>query len=143
MKPSALSRITEIIAAVFILLFVYTATSKLFSHQTFIITLNKSPLISFASGFLSWAIPVIEILIAVLLFVPRFRGIGLIASFSLMTIFTIYIAYMLVTSSHLPCSCGGVISKLSWPQHLWLNAFLTILAATTLFINNRLKFLLQ
>lgn len=143
MKPSALSRITEIIAALFILLFVYTATSKLFSHQAFVVTLNRSPLIAFAGNFLSWAIPAIEILIATLLFVPRFRRTGLIASFILMTMFTIYIAYMLATSSHLPCSCGGVISKLSWPQHLWLNVLLVTLAATALFLNNRLKFLLQ
>lgn len=143
MKPTALSKIIEIIAAVFILLFVYTATSKLLSHQTFLINLKKSPLIGFASSFLGWTIPVTEIIIAVLLFVPRYRRTGLLFSFGLMTVFTLYIAYMLMTSSHLPCSCGGVISKLTWQQHLWLNVFLTLIAATAIYLNNRLKFLLQ
>jgi hypothetical protein len=143
MKPTVLSKAIEIIAALFILLFVYTATSKLLSHQTFVISLHKSPLLSFASGFLAWAVPVIEIAISVLLFVPRLRRTGLVSAFGLMTLFTAYIAFMLMTSSHLPCSCGGIISKLSWQQHLWLNVFLTALAATSICLNNRLKFLLQ
>lgn len=143
MKHSSLAKTIEIIAAVFILLFVYTATSKLLAHQTFIINLEKSPLVGSASSFLSWAVPTIEIVISILLFVPRFRKTGLLFSFSLMTLFTAYIGYMLITSSHLPCSCGGVISKLSWQQHLWLNIFLTLLAATAMYLNNRLKFLLQ
>ena len=143
MKPSALAKTTEIISALFILLFVYTATSKLLSHQAFVINLEKSPLIGFASGLLSWAVPIIEIVISVLLFVPRFRKTGLVSSFGLMTVFTVYIAYMLTTSSHLPCSCGGVISKLTWQQHLWLNVFLTLLAATAMYLNIRQKFLLQ
>lgn len=143
MKPLALSKAIEIIAALFILLFVYTATSKLLSHQTFLIILKKSPLIGFASGLLSWGVPAIEIAISVLLFLPHLRKLGLIASLSLMTLFTLYIAFMLITSSNLPCSCGGVISKLSWQQHLWLNVFLTIAAALAIYFNNRLKFLLQ
>jgi len=143
MKPATLSKAIEIIAAIFILLFVYTATSKLLSHQTFVINLKKSPLIGFASGFLSWAVPVIEITISILLFVPPLRKTGLVSSFGLMTLFTVYIAYMLMTSSRLPCSCGGVISKLSWQQHLWLNVFLTLLAATAMYLSKRQKFLLQ
>jgi hypothetical protein len=29
----------------------------------------------------------------------------------------------------LPCSCGGIINRLSWPQHLVLNVVLTALTA--------------
>lgn len=143
MKPVALSKTIEIIAALFILLFVYTATSKFLSHRIFVITLSESPLLSFASGFIAWAIPALEILISVVLFMPSHRRAGLIASLILMIVFTIYIAYMLMTSSNLPCSCGGIVSKLSWRQHLWLNVFLAALAATGLYFSNRLKFLLQ
>jgi len=143
MKPSTLTRTTEIIAAIFILLYVYTATSKLLSHNAFVVTIKNSPLIGFAGSLLSWTIPLIEISISVLLLIPKFRTEGLLASFILMTLFTIYIAYMLLTSSHLPCSCGGVISKLSWKAHLWLNVLFTVLAAVPLYLQQRLKFLLQ
>ena len=143
MKPAALSKAIEIIAACFILLFIYTATSKLLSYETFVINIKKSPLIGFASSFLGWTIPVTEIVIAVLLFVPRYRRTGLFFSFGLMAVFTTYIAYMLIISSQLPCSCGGIISKLSWRQHLWINVFLTLVAAIAIYFNNRLKSLFE
>ena len=143
MKSSTLAKTTEIIAALFILLFVYTATNKLLLHNTFLISLEKSPLIGFASDILSWLIPSVEILISLMLLIPRFRKVGLLASFILMTSFTIYIAYMLITSPYLPCSCGGVINKLSWEGHLWLNIFLMLLAAAPLYLQKRLKFLFE
>jgi len=143
MKPAALSKTVEVISALFILLFVYVATDKLLSHASFVINLKKSPLIGFASRFLSWAVPAIELLISAMLFIPRFRRVGLMAAFFLMTVFTAYIAYMLISSSHLPCSCGGIITRLSWKQHLWLNLALTLLAATGLFLNKRLNFLFE
>lgn len=143
MKPTPLSKTIEIITAIFILLFVYTAVSKLLSYRLFVISLQKSPVIGFASGLLGWAIPLIEILISVFLFLPQLRIFGLVASFCLMLLFTIYIAYMVIASSHLPCSCGGVISRLSWSQHLWLNVFLTVLAASAVYLQKKLNFLLQ
>lgn len=143
MKPIALSKGIEIIAAIFILLFVYTATSKLLTHRLFVITLKDAGIRNFAIDFLSWTIPAAELIISFLLFIPNYRTIGLIGSFGLMLLFTVYIAYMLITSSHLPCSCGGIISKLSWQQHLWLNVFLASLAASAIYMNKRLKFLLQ
>lgn len=143
MKPTALSKAIEFITAIFILLFVYTATSKLFTHRLFIITLKEAGVLNSASDFLSWAVPAMEIVISFLLLIPNYRTIGLIASFGLMLLFTAYVAYMLITSSHLPCSCGGIINKLSWQQHFWLNVFLTLLAASAIYLNKRLKFLLQ
>jgi hypothetical protein len=143
MKSSAISKTIEIISAVFILLFIYTAVSKLMTHQTFLNSLKGSPLLNFASPFLSWTVPAVEILIAAMLFTPNYREAGLFATFYLMVLFTIYIAYMLLAVSHLPCSCGGIISKLSWKQHLYLNTFFIVLAVTGIYFNKRLKFLLQ
>lgn len=143
MKPSAQTKTTEIISALFLLLFVYTATSKFITHNAFLVTLKESGILNFASNFLSWAVPAVEIVVSFMLFIPYSRTVGLICSFALMLLFTIYIAYMLMTSPHLPCSCGGIIGMLSWKAHLWLNIFLTMLAATAMYFNIRLKFLLQ
>jgi len=143
MKPAFLSKTIELVSALFILVFVYTATSKLLHHESFVFTLKKSPVTDFAGTFLSWAIPAIELLISLMLFVPRLRELGLYAAFGLMILFTSYIVYMLIFSSRLPCSCGGVINKLSWNQHLWLNVFLTMMAAAAILINRQIKFLLQ
>jgi len=143
MKFTAVTRTIEIISALFILVFVYTATAKLLSHHSFLVTLKTAPLINFAAPFLSWTIPAIELLISILLFIPQFQKMGLYASLTLMTLFTTYVAAMLLASSHLPCSCGGMITHLSWKQHLWLNVFLTALAATGIYLYTRTKFLLQ
>jgi hypothetical protein len=143
MKPAAINKAIELIAAVFILLFVYTAVTKLISHKVFLITLNASPILNFAGGFLSWAVPVVELVIVASLFMPRYRSNGFIAAAIMMMLFTIYIGYMLISASKLPCSCGGIIKNLSWRQHLGLNVFLTAMALTAIFLNKRLKFLLQ
>lgn len=39
-----------------------------------------------------------------------------------MTMFTAYIISILNFASYVPCSCGGVLEKLSWSEHLIFNA---------------------
>ena len=129
--------IIEITAAIFILLFVYTAVSKFMNIQKFQVSLQSSPVLSFAPEIISVAIPVIEIVIASLLFFPATRKWGFISSLILMTGFTFYIAYMLLFSPKLPCSCGGIVGELSWRQHLFVNLILTSLAATAVFIQTK------
>jgi hypothetical protein len=74
----------------------------------------------------SWAVPVTELAAAGLLLIRRTRRIGLFVSLALMVSFTLYLAFMLGTEKHLPCSCGGVMSAMSWGQHLVFNIFFTI-----------------
>ena len=49
-------------------------------------------------------------------------------SLILVTAFTSYIICMKAFVEKLPCSCGGVIAKLSWNQHLLLNLGFVLLA---------------
>jgi hypothetical protein len=142
MKYTAFTKIIELIAALFILLFVYTAASKFLAQTLFLYTLKGLPLIGFAAAYLAWIIPALEVLAAILLFFPTTRRLGFMLALALMSAFTIYVGYMITTSTHLPCSCGGIIASLSWKQHLWLNVFLTAVA-TVPFITTRHKFLLQ
>src|ERR1044072_2670219 len=118
----------EIIGGLFILLFLYTALSKLSEIALFRLVLRSSPLISDYANLVSILIPVSEILVSLLLFIPGTRRRGLYAAFLLMLIFTLYLAYMLSFTRQLPCSCGGVISRLSWKQHLVFNIAFTLLA---------------
>lgn len=119
---------TNIISAVFILLFVYTALNKLIEINNFQNVLAKSPLLHRHAIKLSWIIPVAELIISILLFVPSTKSYGLYAAALLMFIFTGYIAYMLKFASELPCSCGGILSSLSWKQHLIFNILFCLLA---------------
>lgn len=88
---------------------------------------------------LSWALPMSELFAAVLLFFPAMRKFGFIFSFFLMLVFSSYIIYMILFSKNLPCSCGGVISQMTWYQHLIFNIFFTVLAAFALRITFRNK----
>ena len=139
MKTLKKTIIPEIISAMFILLFVYTATTKLIEHESFKAVLSQSPLIGIEATLISWVLPVLELLIAILLFFPAMRTWGFTGAFILMAIFTFYIAYMILFAKNLPCSCGGVISRMSWSQHLIFNIFFTALAVIALWLTLRNK----
>jgi hypothetical protein len=109
-----------------VFLFVYTATSKLFRLEIFQIQLGKFPWIKNMAPVIAWAVPAVELAAAGLLLTRRARRIGLYISLTLMVLFTLYLAFMLGTEKHLPCSCGGVISSMSWKQHLVFNLFFSV-----------------
>jgi uncharacterized membrane protein YphA (DoxX/SURF4 family) len=112
----------EITCSLLILLFIYAAFSKLFDYKTFQQQLKASTLLHPFSAILTWAVPLIEIGTSLLLIIDRTRFFGLYASLLLLLLFTIYIIIMLFSVSHLPCSCGGIIKKLSWSQHIAFNS---------------------
>jgi hypothetical protein len=120
--------IIEIISGLFILLYIYTAVSKLNQLETFESVISRSPLIEGKAHFTARAIPIVEILVSLLLFLPFTRLLGLYSSLALMVAFTAYLAYIIKFAPHLPCSCGGVIGSLTWQQHLVFNVFFTLLA---------------
>lgn len=53
-------------------------------------------------------------------------------SFVLLLVFTGYIALMYRTSDNLPSSCGGILEKMSWHQHMYFNISRVILSIVTL-----------
>ena len=120
----------EIISFLLVFLFVYAAFSKLFNYTDFKNQLSKSPLIHSLYEPVSIILPLTEIVTAVLLCIESTRKTGLVLSFILMTLFTLYIIYMLLFEKHLPCSCGGVLKQMTWKQHLVFNIFFTALAFT-------------
>jgi len=132
MKVSASIKkgILEIICLLYILLFVYAAVSKLLDFENFQVQLGQSPLLSAFAGSVSWGVPLVELIIALLLLIPRFRFIGLLAAFSLMIMFTTYIIIILNYSSSIPCSCGGILENLDWTEHLVFNILFVLLAFT-------------
>lgn len=127
----------EIISSLLILLFVYTAISKLMVLSTFEYTLTKSPLLEWAAGPLSVGVPVLELIIAVLLLVPRTRLTGLYLYTGLMLMFTLWIGYLLTIASHRPCSCGGVLKYLTWKEHFFFNLGVTGLAIVAIVLERK------
>lgn len=120
--------LAEAVSVMLVGLFVYTGVVKLKGRETFLSQLYMNPLLRGYQDILSWAVPLSELLIALLLLFPRTRRLGLLGAGILMGLFTIYVAWMMTVLPHLPCSCGGIISSLSWKAHLWLNSILTVLS---------------
>ena len=128
--------IVEIISALLVFLFIYAALSKLLEFDKFKYQLSQSPFITNISWLVVWAIPVGEILISISLLIKRTRPAGLYLSFFLMLLFTGYIFIMLKYSSYLPCSCGGVLSSMSWKQHFFFNLAFTGLSVLGIVMQN-------
>src|SRR5665213_3558846 len=103
MKTINKAVITDIISALFILLFVYTATSKLIEQHNFEVVLAQSPLIGEKATLLSWLLPILELFTAMLLFIPTIRKWGFASALILMLLFTFYITYMIFFARDLPC----------------------------------------
>jgi len=120
----------------FIVLFLYTGLSKIADHHVFFVALQGSPLIKPYAKLISVLVPLVELIIVCLLLIPRTKVIGLYSSFFLMVLFTAYLVIIL-SGSRLPCSCGGIFYKISWKPHLYLNIFLTALAAAGIIFAKR------
>lgn len=120
--------ILEGISFFFVFLFLYAAVSKLLDYELFRAQLGQFPFISSYANWLTWVIPSAEIFIALLFFSYSYRLAGLFASLGLVLVFTTYIIALLHFSESAPCSCGGVLTLLSWEQHLLLNVICIALA---------------
>ena len=106
-----------------VFLFVYTASAKLLRIDIFAGQLERFPWISPLAKIMAWVVPSVELIVSALLLTGRTRVAGFYAALGLMLVFTTYLALMLSSDRHLPCSCGGVISSMTWKQHLFFNLF--------------------
>jgi len=129
----------EIIALLFVILFLYTGISKLMDFDVFREQLDDSPIVGFAAPLVAWGLPVTEFIVSLLLFIPRYRMWGLYAAFVLMILFTAYVGILLSINTELPCSCGGIMEALSWPAHLIVNIALIGLSLTGSILAKKIK----
>lgn len=111
----------EIICYLHIFLFCYAAISKILDFENFQVQVAQSPMLTAYTGPITVMIPIIEILLALLLALPKFRNSALLASYGLMIMFSTYIFIILNYSPYVPCSCGGILEKMDWNQHLIFN----------------------
>jgi len=120
--------IADLITYLFIALFIYTATDKFFGFANFEKFIIKLDLMRAIGKYVAFLIPASEVAISLVLLFPKTRKLGLYYSLGLMILFTAYLVYMKLTAETLPCHCGGVISRLSWTQHIGFNILLIGLA---------------
>ena len=113
--------------------------SKLLEFESFRIQLAQSPLLSAFAGVVAVAVPAAELFISLLLSFTRTRFAGLLLSFALMVMFTVYILIILNWTSFIPCSCGGILERLGWTEHLIFNLFFILLSLSCLLLYRKEK----
>ena len=137
-----------------IFLFAYTAISKLtlfsystpFSWETFKIinllpfeeAMFKSPVLRPYVHQLAYIIPITEMIACLLLLFNKTKKAGYYFSLLLLSLFTGYIVYILKAyPNNLPCVCGGVISLMSWKQHLLFNFFFVLITVRAIYLMHK------
>nr|WP_198999676.1 MauE/DoxX family redox-associated membrane protein [Flavobacterium sp. ASV13] len=130
------NKIVEIICLLYILLFVYAAVSKILDFENFQVQLGQSPMLSAFAKWTAILVPTIEILLALLLCFKKTRKAGIFLSYNLMVAFTAYIYIILHYSSFVPCSCGGILEKLGWTEHLIFNIIFIVLSIFALLLDS-------
>lgn len=133
-SPKVRSTLIETISGLLILLFVYVSVTKLIDYRVFEHAIMKSPILNPFKLVLPWLVPVVELCISYFLFQPRLRLWGFKASLILMTLFSLYIAYILIFIPIRPCGCGGVLQQMNWNQHFIFNMFFTVISLVGLLL---------
>ncbi len=131
------STLVEIIAILYMSMFLYTAFSKWSDYTMTREQMALMPLLTPVAHIIVWFLPATEIVITLLIFIHQTRKAGLYAATILMILFTIYIIYMMLFYPHLPCSCGGFLTELSWPDHLVFNSAFIVLGILAIRMHNK------
>lgn len=129
--------IIEISTSPYILIFVYAALSKLLDFEKFRLEIGKSPLLTEYATVIAWGVPSIEILISFLLLFKKTKKFAMFMALSLMVSFTAYLLLVLHFIDYIPCSCGGILEKLGWNEHLVFNMTFIFLAIISIYMNNQ------
>ncbi|WP_053326713.1 MauE/DoxX family redox-associated membrane protein [Chryseobacterium gallinarum] len=118
-------------------LFVYAAMSKVLDFENFQVQLAQSPLLSAYAHYISFAVVITELTLALYLCLPTYQKLALYFSLGLMSAFTIYIFLILNYSDFVPCSCGGILEKLGWTEHLIFNIAFVLLISAAIFYKEK------
>ncbi len=114
--------LTEVFAWLMAMLFTYTAISKLYAWRETKFALYNQWFPELMTEVLLYGLPIVELAVAIFLLLPGLRRFGFMVSILLMLSFTGYVAWVWFGfAGRTPCSCGGVLSSLSWGEHLVFN----------------------
>ena len=120
-----------------VFLFTYTAVSKAIDFDFFVSQLSLYPIIETFPKITAIFIVGSEMTSVVLLLLPQTRLYGLYLTLGLLVMFTIYLTVMINTRHDLPCSCGGVIGKMTWKQHIFFNCFFIVVSMTAILLQRK------
>jgi putative oxidoreductase len=116
-----------------ILLFTYTAVSKLADLAEFERQLSNQLIPKWSVSLLLWLLPLSELTVVLMLISKSYRLAGLRVYSMMMLAFSIYMGLVVLNVfDRVPCSCGGVLRNMDFATHFIFN--LTFLFVSVLSI---------
>lgn len=128
----------QLVSAALVFVFCYAAVSKYLNRSVFKFNLGEAPFINKHAQWLYLFVPILNMVIAICLIIPRMRKPGLYAALAALCGYTIFIAAVLIRGGSLPCTCNGVFYGMGWLSHLAFNIILISLTAAAIFFQNDL-----
>ncbi|WP_051315407.1 MauE/DoxX family redox-associated membrane protein [Algoriphagus terrigena] len=105
-----------------ILLWSYTGLDKLVRFDQSRKAFLNQPMPNEIEEVLAYAVPGVELLIALLLLFSVTRWWGYLGSVLLLTVFITYVGLIWVGAfPRVPCNCAGILESLGWAEHFVLN----------------------
>ena len=130
----------QLITVLLIVLFMYTAVSKVIDHEEFRKQLANQEIPIWTVPTLQWLLPLSELLVVFLLILPSTRLSGLYSSAILMFVFTGYMGLVVLNVfDRVPCSCGGVLKSMGFTTHFFFNLFFLILSLVAIKLQRRIR----
>lgn len=131
----------DTISVLFILMFLHTGVNKLLHLEKTYLQMKNQPFPDSYAGFMTWAVPIFELVLVVLLLVPliipnKVKLLGLYIATITMAAFTVYVSIIWFGRGNwsLPCSCGGFLASMSWLQHFYFNLCFTVLGCIAIIL---------
>jgi uncharacterized membrane protein YphA (DoxX/SURF4 family) len=111
-----------VLSTVLIVIFGYSGFDKLIRFESSRNAFHNQIFPPELAEILSYAIPGVELLLALLLLFSVTRWWGYLGSILLLSVFTTYVGLIWVGAfPRMPCNCAGVLESLGWAEHFILN----------------------
>lgn len=105
-----------------IIMWTYAVFAKLADFPLYQSQMRQQVFSSTVSVYLVYVVIMLETIVLLCLIIHATKPLGLILSLMMLIGFTFYIALILTGYfPKVPCSCGGLIAKMSWKNHLCFN----------------------
>lgn len=117
------------VTGILTMLWAYSSFYKLYEFGKFKQAMDTQVFPKWIGKILVYVIPTLEIILIILLLIPKTRLLGMYGSLFLMTLFTMYVGGATFgIYGRYPCACGGIFSRLGWKRHFKFNLIFTIIA---------------
>lgn len=129
--------VIEVITSLLIVLFLYATLIQVVFHNTFQSQLTRALPGQSLAIIISYTLPVLQVLLAYLLWRPATRLTGLCVSLAAISCFTVYLVIMLPVANRSYCRCGETWSTATLGTNILINLAIILVIGTAIILAGR------